>query len=313
MDKDFLKDRFMGCLLGMAIGDALGAAVEGLTPIQVMSRFHTPIDGFFASKTKGLKPGDYTEHSKTAFQVTIAIQKNSGWNSEAIKTLLPTLGITSLFSRVVPIALLAAGQNLETKQMVEYTEQLVENCELQKSDFLALLIFEDLIKEIIRNPKQCEKPYDLYDSDESLLGRIIKKCWNTEAKIEDEENPDRLGDHLDIVRRKLMQNSPLHAFYGINGARNDTHSVLALAIFAYMRVPDDFITICKTVSLGGNSSLNGAVVGALIGATMGASLMPLEMKDNVKNGVRIQSLASDLADTCPLEEIKPNADVAKAS
>ena len=309
MDKDFLKDRFTGCLLGMAIGDALGAPVDGLTPLQVMSRFHTPIDGFFATKSRGLKPGDYTEHSKAAFQIAIDITNNSGWNSESIKTTIQPLPTSCLFSRVTPIALLVAGKNLETKQMFEYLEQVVANCELRKADFLALLIFSDLIREIIRNPKQCEKPYDLYDSDDSLLGRIVKKCWTTESKITEEEIQDRLGDHLDIVRRKLMSNSSLHAFYGINGSRDDTHSALAMAMFAFMRVPDDFGTICKMVSLGGPATLYGSLVGALVGASMGASLMPLEMKDNVKNGIRIQSLAFDLAKICSQEEPKKIEDI----
>ena len=56
-----LAARFEGCLVGGAIGDALGSPVEGLTPAGIHRYFGGPVEGFVAPaqpRTDGRHKGD---------------------------------------------------------------------------------------------------------------------------------------------------------------------------------------------------------------------------------------------------------------
>ncbi len=307
MDRDLLKDKFAGCILGLAIGDALGAPVDGMTPLQVMSKYHAPIDGYYSCKEKGMAPGQYTTETTAAVRVAQNIiahgslqtegefaDKLPGWN--------PSWGAASFYTRSVPIALMAVAKEIMSADMVPVCKQLSIPMKITRPQVLALFVYADMIRELIRNADQYTRPYDLFDAESSLLGRIVLNCAKTEAKFGEEGIDNRLSERLDFVRRQLMKNCDLPRFLGLNGVLNDIQSVLAVAIFAYMSTPDDFGTICKLVSMGGPASTHGALIGALIGATIGSSLMPTEMKDEVQNGVRLEGLAIELLNKTSKEE-----------
>jgi len=66
------RDRIRGCLLGLAVGDALGAPLEGLSPQQVRAHYGTVrdyVDGARAWKRKPYRwrlPGLYTDDTQQA-------------------------------------------------------------------------------------------------------------------------------------------------------------------------------------------------------------------------------------------------------
>ena len=68
----FRVDRVRGCLLGMAVGDALGAPLEGLSPQQIKThygRVTNYVDGVQAWKRKPHRwrmPGLYTDDTQQA-------------------------------------------------------------------------------------------------------------------------------------------------------------------------------------------------------------------------------------------------------
>src|SRR5437868_7992566 len=65
-------DRARGCLLGLAVGDALGAPLEGLSPQQIRAHYGTVddyVDGVRAWKKKPYRwrlPGLYTDDTQQA-------------------------------------------------------------------------------------------------------------------------------------------------------------------------------------------------------------------------------------------------------
>ena len=68
----FRVDRVRGCLLGLAVGDALGAPLEGLSPQQIKThygRVTNYVDGVLAWKRKPHRwrmPGLYTDDTQQA-------------------------------------------------------------------------------------------------------------------------------------------------------------------------------------------------------------------------------------------------------
>jgi ADP-ribosylglycohydrolase len=68
------KDRQRGCLLGLAIGDALGAAVE----FQMPGTFE-PVTDYRAGGPHGLNPGEWTDDSSMALALADSIA-DVGWD-----------------------------------------------------------------------------------------------------------------------------------------------------------------------------------------------------------------------------------------
>jgi len=76
-----IDDRKAGALLGLAIGDALGAAVEFKRP-----GTFAPVTGYRAGGPHGLMPGEWTDDTSMALALADSIAQ-SGWdlNSQATK------------------------------------------------------------------------------------------------------------------------------------------------------------------------------------------------------------------------------------
>ena len=318
MDIDFLKDKFAGCLLGLAIGDAMGAPVEGMTPYQVISKFGY-VDGFFPQSNRGLPSGKYTAQTLSAIYMAKAMIRANGVfdQAEASKAMGELeskhpqgvdVGRTML-AKAVPVGMLAAATGMDGQELANACRSLAPPG--SKRNALAMFLTASAIREIIRNHAELSKPHELYDADRSLLARLASMAMKSEAKFEDDD-AERLGPRLDFARRKLMTNWDLPRFIGTNGIGGDAAETVAIAIFSWLRAPDEFSTICNTVSMGGPASMNGALVGALVGATMGASLMPSDMKDQAENGPKIESLAIAFAEKCmPRQGTGPESDKSK--
>src|ERR1700680_5030413 len=71
---DPLTDRRRGALIGLAIGDALGAAVEFESP-----GTFAPVTAYRGGGPHGLNPGEWTDDTSMALALADSIAK-VGWN-----------------------------------------------------------------------------------------------------------------------------------------------------------------------------------------------------------------------------------------
>ena len=69
------RDRFRGCLLGLATGDALGTALEFKQP-----GTFTPIDDMIGSGPFGLKPGQWTDDTSMALCLATSLIETGGFD-----------------------------------------------------------------------------------------------------------------------------------------------------------------------------------------------------------------------------------------
>lgn len=74
-----LLDRALGAYLGLAIGDALGATVEFMTPREIMATYGTHRQVIGGGWLK-LKPGQVTDDTTMALALGDAIVKMRGWD-----------------------------------------------------------------------------------------------------------------------------------------------------------------------------------------------------------------------------------------
>src|ERR1019366_1795767 len=69
-----MKDRCRGALIGLAVGDALGAAVEFSDPGSF-----PPVTGYRSGGPHGLKPGEWTDDTSMALALADSIA-SVGWD-----------------------------------------------------------------------------------------------------------------------------------------------------------------------------------------------------------------------------------------
>ncbi len=83
MNTPYRRDRALGAYLGVAIGDALGATVEFMTPREIAHRYgvHDKIIGGGWLK---LKAGQITDDTEMSLALGKAIVENGGWNLQAV-------------------------------------------------------------------------------------------------------------------------------------------------------------------------------------------------------------------------------------
>jgi ADP-ribosyl-[dinitrogen reductase] hydrolase len=74
-----LLDRALGAYLGLAIGDALGATVEFMTPREIMANYGTHRD-IVGGGWLRLKPGQVTDDTMMSLALGDAIVKAKGWD-----------------------------------------------------------------------------------------------------------------------------------------------------------------------------------------------------------------------------------------
>ncbi len=77
---DATEDRFLGCLLGLAIGDALGMPIGGYSPARIAAELGT-IDRYhgrtFADETE-IKAGEFTDETEIALCIVESLTTNDG-------------------------------------------------------------------------------------------------------------------------------------------------------------------------------------------------------------------------------------------
>ena len=71
-------DRFRGCLMGLAAGDALGTTLEFKEP----GSFE-PIDDMIGGGTFGLEPGQWTDATSMALCLATSLIEKRGFGLEA--------------------------------------------------------------------------------------------------------------------------------------------------------------------------------------------------------------------------------------
>ncbi|MFW9955518.1 MAG: ADP-ribosylglycohydrolase family protein [Candidatus Thorarchaeota archaeon] len=78
-----LRNRYEGCMLGLAIGDAVGAATEFLTFDEIRIRFPpNGVEGFHSFR--GLRAGSYTDDTEMSIAVAQGLLKAKDFSTNAI-------------------------------------------------------------------------------------------------------------------------------------------------------------------------------------------------------------------------------------
>lgn len=290
--------KFKGCLLGAAIGDALGMPNESTSPNlkKMKYGYRRPYKNH---PNEGLNPGQYTDDTQVMILVATLLADGK-YNEErystalrelyaqgklrfpdgsvsavceqTIKENIPRKGVKSTTSGCIPLAI---PFGLTFPDMNEGCERAVRACNVTHTHpaaHAAVSTFVTLIYHTLHDTSDpVEKALEKAKAEDEVLGGKIKKALAMEKEGTDTETALlKIGNDVSVFQ------------------------TLPVAIFLIKRYshPSDLLTVAANV--GGNTDTIGLICGAYLGAAKGIDSLPADLLDGLEDKQRIELLGQRL-------------------
>jgi ADP-ribosylglycohydrolase len=287
-----MLEKFKGCLLGAAIGDALGMPNESGAPNlnKMKYGYRRPYKGH---PNEGLKAGQYTDD--TQMMVLVATLLADGkFNEERYATALrelymrgnlrfpdgsvssvceqPQKGVKSTTSGCLPIAVPFA---LAFPDMSEGCERAVRACNVTHSHPAAHAAVSTVVTLL----------YHALHASPDPVGKALHK-----AQAEDEVLGGKIRNAI------LMEKEGMETETALLKIGNDisVFQTLPIAFFLISRYshPPDLLTVAANT--GGNTDTIACICGAYLGASRGIEALPADLLEGLEDRQRIELLGQRL-------------------
>ena len=290
--------KFKGCLLGAAIGDALGMPNESTSPNlkKMKYGYRRPYKNH---PNEGLNPGQYTDDTQLMILVATLIADGK-YNEEryfaALRELydrgklrfpdgsissvcehpvmenIPQKGVKSTTSGCLPIAIPFA---LAFPDMNEGCERAVRACNVTHTHpavHAAVSTFVTLLYHTLHDmPDPLEKSLNKAQVEDEVLGGKIRNALLLEKEGMDTETALlKIGNDVSVFQ------------------------TLPIAIFLIKRYskPSDLLTVAA--NSGGNTDTIALICGAYLGAAKGIDALPADLLEGLEDRQRIELLGQRL-------------------
>ncbi|MAT15879.1 MAG: ADP-ribosylglycohydrolase [Planctomyces sp.] len=296
MNKAEVVERQRGCLLGLAVGDALGAAVEFKSPGSF-----APVTGYRAGGPHGLDPGEWTDDTSMALALADSMLAR-GWdlNDQAdryvdwwkngrysVNGRCFDIGIT------VSDALRRYQRTGDAATSGSTDERASGNGSIMRFAPIAIryhaLLAEDLA-ELLRLAEESSRP--THGSEQCLsacryLALLLTGMIRGIAR--DEVLSSDWQPLVDATESKPFHPAIQAVIDGsyrdkqppdIRGTGYVVHSLEA-ALWAFASTDNFPDAVLKSVNLGDDADTTGAICGQLAGACYGESGIPTEWRTNL--------------------------------
>ncbi|MCX2726672.1 ADP-ribosylglycohydrolase family protein [Thermomicrobium sp. 4228-Ro] len=291
-----LLDRFLGCLLGMAIGDALGMPVAGLTPEEITARYgwhdqFVPLlapdgsvevpAGTFTDETElalcliesAIGSGGYLDVAATGYRFLRLLEgPGAPFLDEPSRRALADAAEHGDFQRGVAGPGMATGSAAARAAPIGLLHALCRfNPELFVRDVLRATVITHAEPEVVNGALAVAYAVLLLvqgmTPPEVLVDEVVRF-------IDEDAVAQRLRR---VASCPLPAGDPAAAAtqLAMLGSSAAVDEVVASAFAAFVAAPDDFRqAIAIAVNAGGASDTRGAIAGALAGTHLGARALP---------------------------------------
>lgn len=308
MDKE--TDRYEGCMLGLAIGDALGGPIEFLTYDEIRQRY--PPDGVTDFMDyRGLKAGSYTDDTEMSIAVAQGLLRSGSTEIDDIMqhvaaefvqwfnntSILRSPGSTCMGAA----ARLAAGTHWRESGMNDS-----KGCgTAMRSAPIGLLFRHDLdaIVQVASASSQITHGHPAATAgaigSAFMVARAVDGCDVMSSlpllmKRTSGIHPD-FTSRLAFLPGALALNSDQQA-YSILGEGWVAEEALAGAIYAVAVAGNSFVrAVTGAANGGGDNDSRACIAGAIAGATTGRSGIPKKWVQEVESRQLLVSIAGDLS------------------
>ena len=310
-----LRDRFCGCLLGCAVGDALGAPFEGYWDHQLPGRAAL-LRGFF--EVEGYPRGQYTDDTQLTLATIESIVRRGDLEPADVARCIASLWKNDSVVGPGGACTRAATTFLRTRDWTTCGAPVGQagNGTAMRTAALGLFFLRDperlpaAVADISRithqDPRSVAGGIAIAKATQLLATGehrdAVGFCSEVAAAMRPYETA--FADLVEALPSRLEEDreSALSAIAWAGSPRPEfsrpvitpfvVPTVLA-ALWSLLKEPDSWTgAVAEAIGLGGDVDTLGAIVGALAGARLGATAIPAHLASGVLRSERIMVLAS---------------------
>ena len=260
-----IEQKAQAAFLGLAIGDALGATTEFMTPHEIKAKYGV-LRKIIGGGWLHLRPGQVTDDTQMSIYMARAIEAAQGWQLTTIAEYFSQW----LKSRPVDIgATCARGIRtylLKGTTEMPYNEWDAGNGAVMRMAPVALYTLGDdeQLKDYAVQQAHLTHHHPLSDAACITVGRMVQQAV--------------LGVPLEQLRRpanELIQTHPQFSFKHYNGHSSPYVVDTLKTVFNFLFNTSDFETcLIGVVNQGGDADTTGAIAGMIAGALYGPAGLP---------------------------------------
>lgn len=301
-------EQFLGALIGMAIGDALGMPISGWSADRIQQQFGAVADYHPRVLDDGaeIKAGEFTDESEAALCIVESFTANQGeldaenigarmgflaageskrWMGKATHSALTRANETMVYqvpldddgpatgdvaARGIPVGLIHAVGTLDSGALRSDAELVTRITHGSPLAISATTAVAHIVQLAAR--RKAPRMIWLRDTAEAIGGGTVAASLEKAAQLV--EQGASLGDVVAGI-----------------GESNDAVSVVPTAIVAAMNGETFEEAVFAAVNAGGATDARGAIAGAIAGVTAGASGIPQPLIDDLESRIYV-SLAA---------------------
>jgi ADP-ribosyl-[dinitrogen reductase] hydrolase len=292
--RDGLAERARGALLGLAVGDALGAAVEWLHPDQIHARYGGPLRDMVASAP--WERGEWTDDTAMALELATSLAEKGAYDEDDVfsRYVMWARSGPKDIGSTVAAALRRARTPAEARAAAaDYHEasdgRSAGNGSLMRTTPIGIRYRNDA--GAVERISRLESGLTHHDP---LAGDACAWLNLTLAALVRGRTPPRSTSPAGQAAEEAI-GAPAEVL-AAEAQEQIGYVLTALRIgfAAAFGRPDLESAIVFAVNLGGDADTNGAVAGALAGARFGAGAIPQRWIEPLQAKERIGGLANRL-------------------
>jgi len=296
-----LKDKFIGTILGVAIGDALGAPVEGLSEEEIKNRYGKIID-FTEAPDKNLKKGEWTDDTAMTLAILEALVENGFFDVHSViekflkwfNTNPKGIGNTTFNS----LYFLDQGYSYDIASRMAETEYSAGNGAAMRVAPLALFNYKNKIENLVQDI--IDTSFITHSNNLAISGAIATGLViyfnlhnNEKSKLLNfliSEAKEFLKDEELIF---TIKNIPNLKFQDI---RNEGYILRTLesSLWIFLNTQSFEEAVLTAINKGDDSDTVGAITGAFAGSFYGFNNISKKFLKNLKRADYIINLAEKL-------------------
>ena len=295
-----MEDRFAGCLLGLAIGDALGMPFEGM-PAQTIHERYGLVTEFMAGH--GLAPGQYTDDTKMMLCIAESIVERGHVAPEDIAHRFVNWfdgGDLRGIGHTCAESILNLKRGIPWRESGRRGKWAAGNGTAMRIAPVGLFDCHDLE----RLSQDCWATSVItHHNSEAVAGatavayaiaRLVTGDLDVEELLTDAVafvGDSEVARNLEVVQDLLSANTPTGEALAHLGTSGYVVETVASALYCFLRTPTDFLsTVSSAVMGGGDTDTTAAIAGAISGAYNGVANIPGHLVQQVEDSRTLQDL-----------------------
>jgi poly(ADP-ribose) glycohydrolase ARH3 len=307
IERELLKDKFRGAILGCFLGDAFGAGFEGMHPDR--AEFHM-------SKLSKTFPRNYTDDTDMTLALAESINESGKIDPEGIArhfSLSCDLTRGYAIGTIKAVLGLRAGLKWHQVSRIVFEEGSFGNGAAMRVSPVGIFYHHDLdnLQEAAIRQANITHVHPL-----GQWGAVMQACSVGLALSQNPKEPFKKEQFVTNLREVLWR-GPIEYMKALNkiegvvaqgkklqarevvqslGNGVEAHfSVPSACYIALTYSPDFCDAIRAAISLGGDTDTIAGMVGAIVGAHVGEKGLPVEWIEQLEDGPRGRSFARDVA------------------